>query len=100
MYQITPVVRNLLIANLVIFVLSITLSFNPLFALYNVYSEHFKPYQFITYMFLHADFGHIFRNMLGLFFFGPMLEMVWGAKRFFIFYFRLLLISGNAQIRW
>jgi hypothetical protein len=38
-------------------------------------------------MFLHADFGHIFSNMLGLFFFGPMLEQVWGSKRFTIFYF-------------
>ncbi|GAB3246695.1 rhomboid family intramembrane serine protease [Larkinella harenae] len=37
-------------------------------------------------MFLHAGFWHLFSNMLGLFFFGPMLENVWGTKRFTIFY--------------
>jgi Rhomboid family len=37
-------------------------------------------------MFVHADIGHIFGNMLGLFFLGPILEMFWGEKRFLIFY--------------
>lgn len=86
MFQITPIVRNLLIANLVIFFLAGTLHLNEMFSLYNVFSDHFRPYQFVTYMFLHADFNHIFRNMLTLFFFGPMLEMFWGAKRFMIFF--------------
>ena len=86
MFQITPVVRNLLIANLAIFVLGLTLHLNEMFSLYNVFSDNFKPYQLITYMFLHADFNHIFRNMLTLFFFGPMLEAYWGAKRFLTFY--------------
>ena len=37
-------------------------------------------------MFAHADLGHIFFNMLGLAFFGPILEEFWGQKRFLLFY--------------
>jgi membrane associated rhomboid family serine protease len=40
-----------------------------------------------TYMFLHASTGHIFFNMLGLFFFGPRLESRLGAKGFLLLYF-------------
>ena len=46
----------------------------------------FIPTQLVTYMFVHSNIGHIFSNMLGLFFLGPILEMFWGEKRFLIFY--------------
>jgi membrane associated rhomboid family serine protease len=49
-----------------------------------------KPWTIITYMFLHASFGHIFFNMLALFFFGPRLEILLGGTRFLLLYF----ISG------
>jgi membrane associated rhomboid family serine protease len=49
-----------------------------------------RPWTIITYMFLHASFGHIFFNMLALFFFGPRLEIVLGGKKFLLLYF----ISG------
>jgi len=35
---------------------------------------------------MHGGFMHIFFNMYALFIFGPILENVWGPKRFFIFY--------------
>ncbi len=50
-------------------------------------SSLFMPLQFVTYMFMHEGFWHIFGNMFGLFMFGTILERVWGPKRFFIFYF-------------
>ncbi|MFN8344980.1 MAG: rhomboid family intramembrane serine protease [Spirosomataceae bacterium] len=89
MFNITPVVRNLLIINVVIFLLQ---DFSPMivnwFALHPVMGPGFRPHQFVTYMFLHGGFGHLFSNMLGLFFFGPLLEQqVLGTKRFVIFYF-------------
>ena len=89
MFNITPTVRNLLILNVLIYFLQ---SLNPLienlFALYPVTGPSFKPHQFVTYMFLHGNVGHLFSNMLGLFFFGPLLEQhVLGPKRFVIFYF-------------
>jgi membrane associated rhomboid family serine protease len=56
-------------------------------ALYFYKSPNFEPFQYITYMFMHADFWHILFNMYALFIFGVALERVWGSKRFLIFYF-------------
>jgi membrane associated rhomboid family serine protease len=54
--------------------------------LYSVRSRLFFPTQFITYMFLHANFGHLFFNMFGLFMFGRVLETLWGSKKMILFY--------------
>lgn len=84
----TPVVKNILIINVAIFAVSflVDLPINQWLGLYSVFSENFAVYQFFTYMWLHGDFGHIFWNMLMIFFLGPLLEQVWGNKRFLIFY--------------
>jgi len=58
-----------------------------LLGLYFPKSEQFKPLQIVTHMFMHGNFfPHLFFNMYALFIFGPILENVWGPKRFFIFY--------------
>ncbi|MCL1864815.1 MAG: rhomboid family intramembrane serine protease [Spirochaetes bacterium] len=44
-------------------------------------------WQFVTYMFLHGGFMHIFFNMYGLMLFGAPIEHLWGTKRFLIYYF-------------
>lgn len=44
-------------------------------------------WRWITYQFIHGDFLHILFNMMGLYFFGPMIESWWGARRFLVFYF-------------
>jgi membrane associated rhomboid family serine protease len=49
-----------------------------------------RPWTLVTYMFLHGGFGHIFFNMLGLYFFGPRLEIELGGRKFLGLYF----ISG------
>ena len=49
-------------------------------------SPYFQPYQIVTYMFMHGDEMHLLFNMLGLFFFGPSLEYLWGPKRFLFYY--------------
>lgn len=49
----------------------------------------------MSYQFLHYDFMHILFNMIGLYFFGPMLEKWWGSRRFLAFYL-LCGISGAA----
>jgi membrane associated rhomboid family serine protease len=88
MFNLTPTVRNLLIANLIFFVAQTSLL--PLLtqvgSLYPIGSPYFYPWQFFTYMFLHADWGHIISNMFGLMVFGPMLEQRWGASRFLTFW--------------
>jgi len=89
MFNLTPVVKNLLIINVIIFFAEKILAGIPLMeylSLWNVRSEFFRPYQLFTYMFVHADFGHILFNMLGLVFAGPILESYWGQKRFLMFY--------------
>lgn len=86
--RLTPVVKNLLLINIGLLLIPSFLNFDlaNLFGLRYVFAESFKPFQFITYMFLHSGFGHLLGNMFALFIFGPMLERYWGAKRFFIYY--------------
>jgi membrane associated rhomboid family serine protease len=88
MNQLSPIVRNLLILNVLIFLLqSVSPHFLDWFAMHPFTSAKFQPHQLVTYMFLHANFGHLLSNMLGLFFFGPVLEQaVFGPKRFIVFY--------------
>jgi membrane associated rhomboid family serine protease len=86
-----PVVKNLLIINIIFFIATYALSqFVNLTALLAVFypdSPFFKPWQVITYMFMHGGFTHIFFNMFALFSFGPMLEYTMGSKKFFNYYF-------------
>ena len=88
MFNLTPVVRNLLIANAAFFLAQTSLL--PLLtqvgSLYPIGSPYFYPWQFFTYMFLHGSWGHILANMFGLISFGPMLEQRWGASRFLTFW--------------
>ena len=88
-----PVVKNLLIINGLAFVSQILLqsSFGIDLAdhlgLHYFASQAFRPWQFITYMFLHGSFGHLFFNMFALWMFGYALENIWGPRRFLIYYF-------------
>lgn len=43
-------------------------------------------WRFITFQFLHAGLGHIFFNMLSLYYFGPMIEQYLGRGRYLAFY--------------
>lgn len=89
MFRLTPVVKNLLIINVVVFILQSLVSagyVTNLLAMHKIGSDDFRPYQLFTYMFAHGGIGHIFFNMLGLAFLGPLLEQFWGPKRFLIFY--------------
>ena len=88
-----PVIKNLLIINIIIFIAQNTidtkfdLHLEKWFALHTWQSPWFKPWQVVTHMFMHGDFFHILLNMLALYMFGSVLENLWGAKRFLIFYF-------------
>lgn len=86
----TPVVRNLLIINVALFVAGFLLGKTDLFAewfgLRAFTSPFFSPYQLVTYMFMHGGWQHLIFNMLGLIFLGPLLETFWGSQRFLIFY--------------
>ncbi|RPH01737.1 MAG: rhomboid family intramembrane serine protease [Amoebophilaceae bacterium TMED152] len=85
MLNLTPAAKNILIINGIIFVLTSGYIIEE-FGLRYILSSEFKPYQFLTYMWIHAGFGHIFSNMFAVLVFGPILERVWGSRKFFIFY--------------
>ncbi|GAB2549292.1 rhomboid family intramembrane serine protease [Rufibacter soli] len=86
MPPITPMVRNLLILNVLMYFLSDRLFPTDLFALHDIRSDAFRPFQFVTHMFMHGNLMHLFSNMFSLFIFGPLLERHWGEKRFLVFY--------------
>ena len=90
--MIPPVIKNLIIINVLIFLAQTTfghdmeINIEKLFALHDVHSVFFKPHQLVTYMFLHGGWEHIIFNMFALWMFGAILENHWGGKRFLIFY--------------
>ncbi len=91
--NLSPVVKNLLILNIIFFVATWSLKkiglvdLDLLLAAHYFDSPYFKVWQIISYMFMHADIFHIFFNMFALYVFGPMLEYTMGPKRFLQFYF-------------
>ena len=97
--NLTTVVKNLLIINLLMFAATIVFelqgtNLGEMLGLYYFDSPKFEIYQVFTYMFMHGDFFHILFNMFGLVMFGPIIESRWGAKRFLTFYLITGLGSG------
>ena len=89
MPRLTEVVKQLLILNVLLFILVSQLlpqGYDNALALYYPDSEFFRPWQLVTYMFMHGDFNHLLFNMFGLYMFGTSLETYWGPKRFLTYY--------------
>jgi membrane associated rhomboid family serine protease len=89
MFNMTPLVRTLVIINVIVFVLqnfASQFAITEYLSLWPIGSEFFEPYQFFTYMFAHGSFSHIFFNMFALASFAPILEQYWGEKKFLFFY--------------
>ncbi len=108
MYVLTPWVRRLLVANLIVFLFQVTLltlqgsietfGFIPLQAAQ-------RPWTFLTYMFLHGSILHLLFNLIALFMFGGPVEDRFGSRPFIWFYLlcgmsgallSLLLVQGFA----
>jgi membrane associated rhomboid family serine protease len=107
MPPLTPVVKNLLIINIAVFVIIAlvmpALGVNEdyargLVALYYPTSLNFAPYQLVTHFFVHGGLTHLFLNMFGLFMFGPLLESRYGGKRFLLLY--LLAAAGAVALHF
>lgn len=87
-----PVVKNLLIINALFFLADVVFGFKGIdlsdwLGLHYFKASDFAIWQPVTYMFMHANFGHLFFNMFALWMFGAAIENYWGTKRFLIFYF-------------
>lgn len=87
MFSLTPVVRLLLLLNIVVMVLQLQdIVPYDMFALHLFSSPLFRPWQLVTHMFMHGGWPHLISNMLSLFFFGSALEQHWGSYRLLLFY--------------
>ena len=104
-----PITLNLIIANFVVWlacaILPIGDAIREYGMLYWIGSEKFHVYQFFTYMFMHADFSHMFFNMFSLWMFGRTLEIDLGPKKFLTYFFvcgvgAALLHMGVAAVEW
>ena len=103
MRQLSPIVKNIIIANVLVFFAQFLFQDKGFLierygALFPLGSPFFRIWQLVTYMFLHGGLMHIFFNMFSLFIFGPILENLWGAKRFFNFYIICGIAAGVAQL--
>lgn len=113
MMRLTPIVKNLLILN-VIFYIVVQLDtmygasvyggsggyfgLADLLALHYPTSPLFKPVQIVTHFFMHGGLLHIFFNMFALAMFGPPMETMWGPKRFLTYY--ILCAFGSAALHF
>lgn len=87
----TPVTTNLIIINALLLLADAVLekkgiNLSDLLGLHYFDAPNYHVWQSITYMFMHANFNHLFCNMFSLYMFGRLLEMVWGPQRFIIYY--------------
>ena len=91
MNNIPTVTKNLLLANLLVFVATYALEafgadLNGTLGLHFFLAPDFHVYQLVTYMFAHGGLSHIFFNMFALWMFGCIVERTWGARKFLFYY--------------
>lgn len=109
MYNLTDVVKNLLIINVIIYFgvkYTFIQNYFEYFRYYPYDSDFFHPVQIVTHMFNHGNEPHLFFNMLALFFFGPNVESIWGPRKFLFFYLACgmgslilhILLGGNTIV--
>ena len=100
-FQTPPVVKNLLIINLLVYMATAMLPIGDRILEYGALalgSPWFATYQYINYMFLHSSFEHLFFNMFALWMFGRTLEYRLGSQRFLVYY--MACGVGAALIQW
>ena len=88
MSNVPKAVKHIILINVCMLVLTMLDGhlMDRLFAL-NPITFIYKPWQLVTYMFMHGSIGHLFFNMYTLYIFGSVLENIWGTKKFVTFYF-------------
>ena len=95
-----PVTQALLIVNVLVFFVVQQLGPTIIvqFGLWPWATELFRPWQVVSYAFLHGSLTHLAFNMFGLWMFGSELERVWGTRRMLQFYFASVLVAAAAQL--
>ncbi len=100
--RLPPATRALILINVGVFLLeqvagNILLG---LFALWPLHNPLFRPWQLVTYAFLHdpRNLAHIFFNMFALYMFGGPLERYWGGRRLTLFYLVCVFAAALTQL--
>ena len=99
MFGMTPWVRRLFVANLVVFLFQMTIFVDPRFLTtfgFVPLRALAQPWTFVTYMFLHGGPLHLAFNLLALYVFGPEVEERMGGGPFLGYY--LLCGLGGAVL--
>lgn len=102
MFRLTPIVKNLLIINVLMFIATFVFErmgtdLTSLLGLHFFMAPGFSIYQLFTYMFMHGNFQHIFFNMFALWMFGTVIEATWGSKKFLFYYISCGIGAGLMQ---
>ena len=102
MNNLPPITKNLLIINVLCCLGAFAarkhgVDLNDILGLHFFMASDFKPFQLVTYMFMHADFLHLFFNMFAVWMFGRTLEMILGPKRFLTYYMVCGIGAGLVQ---
>ncbi|HEY1684210.1 MAG TPA: rhomboid family intramembrane serine protease [Tepidisphaeraceae bacterium] len=84
----TPMSIAVMVACFVVFVLQ---SMSPAVTDWGAFTFAYglawkEPWRWIAYQYLHGGESHIFWNLLGIYFFLPPLERIWGPWKAFVFY--------------
>jgi membrane associated rhomboid family serine protease len=58
----------------------------------------FRPWQLVTYAFLHGNFAHLFFNAFALYQFGTPVEHAWGSRRYAIYLLTCVVGAGLMQL--
>ena len=100
--NIPTITKNLLLVNILAYVATLILKQRGIDLEYwgglNYFmARDFHLYQFVSYMFLHGGFTHLFFNMFALWMFGCVIERAWGAKRFIFYYIACGVGAGLCQ---
>ncbi len=106
--RMSPGVKNLLFANIAVFLLQMLApALNDTLVRFfglvpRLAFNHLFIWQFVSYMFLHGGFSHIFFNMFALWMFGVELERLWGTREFLKYYFLTGIFAGlsTALFSW
>src|SRR5258708_27160213 len=95
-----PATRALILINVAVFLLQQLAPelIAAYFALWPLGSAQFRPWQLLSYAFLHGNALHIFTNMFALFMFGRTLERYWGGRRLAIFYLVCVITAALTQL--
>jgi membrane associated rhomboid family serine protease len=111
-FQLPPITRNLLIANIAAYLLQMLLGdvLVAHFALWpwgpdqwlqttdGIVAIGFRPWQLVTYAFMHGGFRHIAFNMLALYMFGGPIERLFGSRPFLFYYFTCAIVAALAHL--